>query len=276
MVSLSDPRVRALLRNARAQVRDPWVLLTSGLGAGGAWAVGIPVLEAGLVGGTMLASGALLTALSGKKAPQAPARLKAGSEQAKAVRALDGYLEDLRGLQARTLPDAVTSSAIEALVAADGARAVALQVAQAIGGLDQAIARGREVASSRGTTGALSAVSRMVARRDALLTKLNRNVDEVAEVYTRLLELSATVGTMGLGENGTADVEGVNASMESLSQAFAELSDELVRDPNEIPGLVDAPGQHAPARLEAQRAEQAAPLDVRPDTVNRRKDRGTG
>ena len=56
-------------------------------------------------------------------------------------------------------------------------------------------------------------------------------------MYTRLAELSATVGTMGLGENGAADVEAVNASMESLSQAFSELAGELTRDPNDIVNL---------------------------------------
>jgi len=253
MVSSSDPRVRALARNVRGELRDPWVILTSVLGGGAAWAVGIPVPEAGLVGALMLGTGATLAALSGRRAPAAQARLHGRTEQSQAVAALDGYLGDLRQLEQTALPDEVKSSAIEALVAADGARLAAFKVAQAIDALDAALVRGREVAASRSTDGARSAVLRMETRRQTLLGKLNSNVDEVAEVYTRLLELSATVGTMGLGENGAAAVEAVNVSMESLSQAFSELAGELTRDPNDIVNLAAT----SPAELDRSSSRPA-------------------
>jgi hypothetical protein len=216
--------------------------------------VGISIPLALLVGLLMLVTAATVSALSGRKAPVVEKKLRGRSEQAALVAALDGYLRDLRDLEKAQLPEEVKSSAIEALVAADGARAAAVKVAQAIDSLDLAIDRATGVAAHRVTDGTKSAVERMKTRRRTLLEKLNANVDEVAEVYTRLLELSATVGTMGLGENGAADVEAVNASMESLSQAFAELAGELTRSPNDIVNLAAT----TPAELEATSSRPAA------------------
>jgi len=110
------------------------------------------------------------------------------------------------------------------LVAADGARQVGQRVATAVDALDAALDRTTSVTRTAGGNSAAirASVARMTARRDALLTKLADAVGEVAEVYTSLLELSATVDTLNLGD-GVSEVEGVNASLDALRDAFAAL-----------------------------------------------------
>lgn len=213
------------LRRVADGVRDPWVLLTAALGGGLAWAIGIPAALALLITVAMLAGAGALTLV---RAPERGAlegpRLRSGTQQAQLVEALEGYLRDLRRLRETKLPDAVTDSAIEALVAADGARQVAQRVAAAVDALDDALARSRQVSRTVGGAGdgVRATMARMAARREALLAKLSGAVTEVAEVYTKLLELSATVDTLSLGD-GVGEVESVNASLDSLRGAFAEL-----------------------------------------------------
>ena len=221
---------RRTRRRTATALRDPWVLLSAGLGGGAAWAVGIaPVLDVATAA-VMLASAAAISVLTGRDQKSSededdPApRLRPGTRQAELVAALEGYLSDLRTMNASDLPDAVTDSAIEALVAAGGARRVARRVAAAVDALDDAIDRAAKVAGTVGGTGASVRASRqrMESRRDALLAKLSDAVGEVAEVYTKLVELSATVDTLDLTAGG-GNVEDVNDSLDGLRAAFAEM-----------------------------------------------------
>lgn len=217
-----------------ASLADPWVLLTSAVGGGLAWAVGIPVAGAGAIGLGMLggaAAAASLLRVRASESEEPEPKLARGTAQARMVEALSGYLADLAVLRASRLPESVTDSAIEALVATDGAHAQALRVAVAVDRLDHALYRSQAiVAGPTGTpAGVRESMDRMQARRQALLGKLDSAVAEVAEVYTKLLELSATVDTLDVAGPQLTDVETVNASLDSLRTAFAELERDASR-----------------------------------------------
>jgi len=199
-------------RLARA-IADPWVLLTSALGGGLAWAVGIPEGGAAAIGFGMLGVAATTAAVmkgGGETEPDdRRPELRKGTPQQRMAEALEGYLGDLRELRGSKLPDSVTDSAIEALVATDGAHAAAVRVAVAVDKLDDAIERSQRIAGAGSVavpSGVRDSLKRMEERRQGLLGKLDTAVSQVAEVYTKLLELSATVD-----------------SLDSLRTAFAEL-----------------------------------------------------
>jgi len=225
-------------RLARA-LADPWLLLVSAVGGGLAWAVGIPAVGAGAIGLGMLGgAAAAAAALRGigdgdgdGDEKEKPVELARGTAQAGLVDALRGYLADLAALRNSTLPASVTDSAIEALVATDGAHAQALRVAAAVDKLDQALYRGQAVAAgpSGSGEGVRASIDRMQARRQALLRKLDAAVAEVAEVYTKLLELSATVDTLDVAGRDVSEVDAVNASLDGLRAAFAELEQDASR-----------------------------------------------
>jgi hypothetical protein len=219
-------------RAARAMA-DPWVLLASAFGGGLAWAAGVVPVAAGGIGlGMVVVAGAAaagVAALTDRKEPDEPAtELMPGTVQARLVDTLAGYLRDLATLRASRLPDTIMDSAIEALVATGGAHFSALRTAVAVDRLDAALARGQAVASQSGPAGAppgvTESIGRMAARREALLGRLDAAVAEVAEVYTKLVELSATVDAP-IDTDGAqvSEVETVNASLDALRNSFAQL-----------------------------------------------------
>jgi hypothetical protein len=219
--------------------KDPWLLVTSGVGGGLAWAVLPAVGLAGTIAGpvglgigvAMWGIGAVVGALSTKdedawhEAEEIDPRIRPGTQQATLVRSLRGYVRDLEALRASPLPDSVLDQAITALVAAQGAEDTALRVAAAVDGLDDALKRSRRPPGQEPRGGALQAVQRMAERRHALLTKLQHGVDGVAEVYTELLELRANVAALDVGEVGD-ELETVRASLDALRGSLAELEEE--------------------------------------------------
>ncbi len=207
---------------------DPWLGLVSVVGGGLAWAIsvpnGLPVAIAAGMWGIGAAVGAALNredespyALEEEKQPKIP--LRSGTEQAKAVEALAAYVKDLRTLRGSGLPEGVVDSAIAALVAAEGAQLTARRVAAAIDGLDTALERSRGGPGQ----GVREAVVRMGQRRQALMGTLHATVDGVAEVYTKLLETSATVSSLDVGDDALTEVASVNASLDALRSSLAEL-----------------------------------------------------
>ena len=224
---------------ARA-ARDPWLLVTSGIGGGLTWAVLGGAVAAGPVGaglgvaGAMLGVGAAVGALRGgddqgdhwDDDDVEQIGLRTGTAQSGMVRTIHGYVADLEQLRASPLPDSVLDQAITALVAAQGAEQAAVRVAAAVDGLDDALRRSRRPPGQEPRGGALAAVQRMAARRDALLTKLQHSADGVAEVYTKLLEMRADVATLDLTTGATDDVSAVSASLDALRGALAELEQE--------------------------------------------------
>ena len=223
--------------------KDPALVVSSGVGGGLGWAVlagtsvaAGPAVGIGLgVAAAMWGVGAVVGALrgDGQESWEDPApepgdvRLRPGTPQAEMVAALRGYVRDLRELRESPLPDAVLDQAIGALVAAEGAEDTAVQVALAVDGLDDALRRSRRPPGQEPRGGALAAVQRMAERRHALLTKLQHGVDGVAEVYTELLELRASVAALDVGAPGGEDeLAQVSDSLDQLRGSLAELEQE--------------------------------------------------
>ncbi len=206
---------------------DPWLGMTAAFVGGVAWAAGVVAAgPAVAVAGGMYAVGALVGGLlqpkeadSGSGDLPLPELLR-GTEQAQLVENLSRYVDDLRTLRAGPKPDAVVDPSIEALVAAENTFGAAARVAAAIDGLDIALARSGQPSPN---VQVREAVQRMADRRAALLAQLRGTVDEVAEVYTKLLELSATVSSLDVGVGATDEVEKVNSSLDSLRHTLAEL-----------------------------------------------------
>ena len=167
---------------------------------------------------------------SGRARPTHPVRharppaLRRGTEQASLVRALDGYVGDLSALRlSADLPDALRDPAVEALVAARGARDVAARVARAVDGLDTALDRAHDIGQGLTPSPAAAAtLARMYDRRDRLLAALREGLAQVQDVHTTLLELSARLELYGAGTAG-AEVGAVGHRLDVLRQAFGQL-----------------------------------------------------
>ncbi len=227
---------------ARA-AKDPWLLVTSGVGGGIGWA-GLSVLfdsgaaAAGVgvgIAAGMWGAGAVAGALT--HSDDEPERwdeedveeigLRPGTAQARMVATIHDYVTDLEDLRSSPLADSVLDQAITALVAAQGAERTAIRVAAAVDGLDDALRRTRRPPGQEPRGGALAAVQRMSQRRDALLSKLHASADQVAEVYTKLLEMRAGLAALEVsGSDGTDEVAAVNGSLDALRGALAELEQE--------------------------------------------------
>ena len=213
------------LRRAAQTLRDPWGWLVAVVGGGAAWAVGLPVVGAGAIGVGMLAAATAVGAVVGSDDADEP-ELRTGTRQRQLVSNLDGYLDDLRAL-GRNRPDGLAAGRVdEAVAAATSARGVALRVAGAVDDLDEALGRADRVARQMTSKQAVSgSLARMSRRRDELLAKLSGAVDGVGELYTKLLELSATTGTEPV-DAVTDPVGELNTSLDAIRQAFAELDDD--------------------------------------------------
>jgi len=205
-----------------AAARDPWALLLSAFGGGASWAMGASVLLSAGTAVVMLSAATVVGALTGRS--DAPEQLGAGTVQAELIGLLDSHLRSLRGLRTQALPRLAQTAAVEATVAADSARRSALRVAAAVDALDEAISAARTVPGQgeHATRSIRETVQRLTSRRDMLLDRLTVAVDEVATVYTGLLELTATAGTMDVSVDST-DVTAVADSVTLLRTTFAEL-----------------------------------------------------
>jgi hypothetical protein len=218
--------------------RDPWLLVTSGVGGGLGWAGLSAILAGGPAAGigvgiaaVMWGAGAVAGALSGKdedawdEEQVEQIGLRPGTAQAEMVGTIHGYVTDLQELRGSPLQASVMDQAIAAMVAAQGAEQTALKVAAAVDGLDDALRQSRRPPGQELRGGALAAMQRMAERRNALLTKLQHSVDGVAEVYTKLLEMRANVAALDVGD-GTDEVTAVNDSLDALRGSLVELEDE--------------------------------------------------
>jgi hypothetical protein len=213
-------------RAARA-LRDPWSLVVAAVGAGSAWAIGLPVGAVGLVGAGMLGVAAVVGgAVSGsdESTEPSPPPLRPGTVQANLVDTLQSYRTDLEQLQRARLAPAVGVTATQAVDAARNAESVANRVARAVDAVDDAVGRAEGVARQMPRSGEVRAsVQRMMQRRNDLLTKLNAAVDEVGEVYAKLLELSTTADLVGVETDGVSQAAQVNDSLDAIRGVFAEL-----------------------------------------------------
>jgi hypothetical protein len=218
----------SFLSRAARSLRDPWSLVVAGIGAGSAWAVGLPVGAVGLVGVGMLGVAAVVGGAvrseDGESTEPAPVPLRPGTVQAQLVDTLRGYRSDLEQLQKTELAPAVGVSAFQAVEAARSAESVANRVARAVDAVDDAVGRAQGVARQMPRSGEVRAsVQRMLDRRHDLLTKLTDAVEEVGEVYAKLLELSTTANLVGVETDGASEAAQVNDSLDAIRGVFAEL-----------------------------------------------------
>jgi hypothetical protein len=210
-------------------VTSPAVLLACLLGGGVARAAGAGAVPSALVAIAMLVA-ATAGAVGAGGRPGRAGRfgshsvLRGGTEQAALVAAFDGSVRDLQSLRASArLPDLLTGPAVEALVAARGARAVAVRVAEAVDALDVALDRAFTLGERVAPTPTSAAVlARMYDRRQRLLTALLDGLAQVQDVHAELLELSATSGVSAVGDVAL-EVREVGDRLEVLRRSFAEL-----------------------------------------------------
>jgi hypothetical protein len=217
-------------------LRDPWSLVVAGVGAGSAWAIGLPVGAVGLVGAGMLGVAAVVGGAVRNDEGDEPAEpksppLRQGTIQANLVATLRGYLDDLEQMQQNThFAPAVGVTAAQAVEAARSADSVAGRVARAVDAVDDAVLRAQGVARQMPRSGEVRAsVQRMLERRNGLLTKLNEAVNEVGEVYAKLLELSTTADLAGVETDGSRDAAQVNDALDAIRGVFAELEADASR-----------------------------------------------
>src|SRR6476659_9694596 len=93
----------SFLARAASALRDPWSLVVAGVGAGSAWAIGLPVGAVGLVGAGMLGVAAVvggtLRGDGGDNDEPEPPPLRPGTVQAQLVGPRRGYRTDLEQWQ---------------------------------------------------------------------------------------------------------------------------------------------------------------------------------
>ena len=214
---------------ARA-VRDRGNLLVAGVGTGSAWAIGLPFGAAVVVGAGMLGVATVVgdRVRGGSHEPAAPP-LRAGTPQAILVLTLQGYRADLERLQHARRAAPVAGTAVQASAAACGAETVANRVAVAVDAVDDALARADRVARQMThTTEVRASIHRMQQRRGDLLAKLTAAVDEVGEVYTKLLELSTTAEIIDVPTHDVSAAAQLNDSLDAIRAAFTELETEAI------------------------------------------------
>jgi hypothetical protein len=163
--------------------------------------------------------------------PQEPAAqpLRAGTPQTILVLTLQGYRADLERLQHARPAAAVAGTAVQASAAARSAETVANRVAVAVDAVDDALTRAERVARQMTHTAQVRAsIHRMQQRRGDLLAKLTAAVDEVGEVYTKLLELSTTAEIIDVPTDDVSAAAQLNDSLDAIRAAFAELETEAI------------------------------------------------
>jgi len=222
-------RARAAGSFVARAMRDPWNLLVAGVGTGSAWAIGLPMGATVVVGAGMLGVATVVgdAVRGGRHDPAAAHPLRAGTPQAILVLTLQGYRADLERLQQTRLADAVAGMAVQASAAAGDAETVANRVAAAVDAVDDALTRAERVARQMTHTAQVRAsIQRMQQRRSDLLAKLSAAVDEVGEVYTKLLELSTSADLLDVPTDDVSAASVLSASLDAIRGAFAELEAE--------------------------------------------------
>jgi hypothetical protein len=197
---------------ALRSLRDPWSLVVAGIGAGSAWAIGLPVGAAGLVGAGMLGVAAVVGGAVRKEDQPPPAQLRRGTVQHDMLQTLQGYRADLGRLASGPQSPAVGVTAREAGEAAVEAERVARNVALAVDAVDDALVK-----------------AQAVARQLPGSADVHDAVGEVGELYARLLELSTTAGLVGMETDAGSRAADVNDSLDAIRLVFAELETDASR-----------------------------------------------
>ena len=115
---------------------------------------------------------------------------------------------------------------------------MANHIARAVDKVDDAITRADRVARDRPhPTQVQESVQRMKKQRQDLLAGLTKAVDEIGEVYTKLLELTTTTETLGVHTDEASEACHVNQTLDVIRGVFEDL-DALQSGPT---GTADTP-----------------------------------
>jgi hypothetical protein len=154
----------------------------------------------------------------------APRPLRAGTVQANLVNTVHDYRVSLELLQHARPVQAVAAAGVQAAEAARTAETVANRVARVIDAIDDAVTRADRVARQMaGPTQVQESVQRMKQQRRDLLTGLTTAVDEIGEIYTKLLELSTTTDLLGMHTDEFSEATQVSRSLDVIRGVFADL-----------------------------------------------------
>ncbi len=201
----------------------------AGVGAGSAWAIGLPIGAAGVVGAGMFGVATVVGVVRGRtndlESPDpAPRPLRAGTVQANLVNTVHDYRVSLELLQQPRPVQAVAAAGVQAAEAARTAETVANRVARALDAIDDAVTRADRIARQMaGPAQVHESVQRMKQHRRDLLTGLTTAVDEIGEVYTKLLELSTTTDLLGMHTDEFTEATQVSRSLDVIRGVFADL-----------------------------------------------------
>jgi len=154
----------------------------------------------------------------------APRPLRAGTVQANLVNTVHDYRVSLELLQQPRPVQAVAAAGVQAAEAARTAETVANRVARALDAIDDAVTRADRIARQMaGPAQVQESVQRMNLHRRDLLTGLTTAVDEIGEVYTKLLELSTTTDLLGMHTDEFTEATQVSRSLDVIRGVFADL-----------------------------------------------------
>jgi hypothetical protein len=251
----SSRRSRALRRmaaNGASAVRDPWVLLTSALGAGVGWAVNLPAVAAAGVGAAMLATAGVAKALTTEgsdyvdNAP--PPQMRRGTPQARLVERLADAADALGDMVPVFAGSQLGSSVVEAATGARSSVDSARRLAAAIDAIDGALAgmssltgaeAGSSAAAERVRREGAAAGDRLRRRREELLGRIESAYLGAEEVRVRLLEVSAALQAPSLDPAADSGLAAVSENLEHLRRGLEELESTAARQ--RLPGEPEPP-----------------------------------
>ena len=145
--------------------------------------------------------------------------------QANLVNTLHDYRVSLELLQQARHLQAVAVAGVQATEAARTAETVANRFARALDAIDDAVTLADRIARQMArSTQVQESVQRMKQQRRDLLTGLTTAVDEIGEIYTKLLELSATTDLLGMHTDEFSEATQVSQSLDVIRGVFADLA----------------------------------------------------
>ncbi len=209
-------------------------MLTSGVGAGAAWAVQLPLGVAAGVGVAMLAAASVAKALSEPAIEPGlprPPELRGGTPQAVLVDRLAREAKELAEMVPAFAGTSLGSSVVEASTSATGAVDAARRLGAAISAVDDALRSmavdpygygGTSASAHRLRKQTQAAIDRLQVRRVEMLSRIEVAYLRAAEVRARLLEVAAALHAPSIdpAETGLLDV---SENLEELRRGLAEL-----------------------------------------------------
>jgi hypothetical protein len=233
--------LRRMARNGLGVVREPWVLLMSGIGAGAGWAVGLTGGTPLLVGAGMLGAAGVARAFttegSGHIGAAPLPEPRGGTPQARLVSRLRRVADQLERMVPAFAGTALGSSVVEAATGASSSLESAHRLAAAIDGIDEALAGMADDYETSQSPQALrsaqereAVIVRLKERRTRLLARLEAAYLSAEEVRVRLLEVSATLQSSDVYPTSDSGLTQVSKELDQLRRGLEELDSTAARE----------------------------------------------